>query len=427
MAASMQSVQPLSSLRACPDCGMICQLPAQRPGFDMRCVRCAKILRHATHHPLTWTLACAITGFLFYFIVLTAPFIQVLVYGRFRSSTMTTGVTALGHEGLWMLASIVLFTAIFLPLLKLLNLLCVSSALHLRHPPRWIVPLFRHFRFLNTWAMVEIYLLGFLVAYTRLRALAHVEVETAVFALIGLVLSMVSIDAALEPEAVWEDMQSRHLVPVMKQPAQGLLIGCDICHQANEKNAVFCARCGGAFHPRKPNSLARTWALTIAALILYIPANIFPVMHITKLEKITSYTILRGVQDFWEAGLWPLALLVFTASIAIPVFKLMALGWMLIQTRGRSSTFLPARARLYRFIDFVGRWSMIDIFMLSILVGLMHFGLLAQITAGPGAIYFASVIILTMAAVASFDPRLMWDAAKNKKIAQNDQDRALRP
>ena len=193
------------------------------------------------------------------------------------------------------------------------------------------------------------------------------------------------------------------------------IFGCSTCCQANPAASIICLRCGSNLDHRKPYSLQRTWALVLAAILLYIPANFFPVMNISKLGNTQSYTIMRGVIEFIHAGLWPLALLVFVASIVIPALKLIFLIFMLIQTHRESSAYLLGRTRLYRFIEFIGRWSMIDVFMLSILVGLMRFGKLASITAGNGATYFALVVIFSMLAVLSFDPRLMWDVGKKSK------------
>jgi len=134
-------------------------------------------------------------------------------------------------------------------------------------------------------------------------------------------------------------------------------------------------------------------------------------MHVLKGGKTQSYTIFGGIRELMNIGLWPLALIVFTASIAIPIFKILAMVYMLIATHYQSATQLNNRTRLYRFIDFIGRWSMIDIFMVSILVALVHFGWFAQITPDMGAVYFSGVVILTLLATHHFDPRLMWDAA----------------
>jgi paraquat-inducible protein A len=173
--------------------------------------------------------------------------------------------------------------------------------------------------------------------------------------------------------------------------------------------ACFC--CGSYLRERKPEPIARCWALLIGAAALYIPANILPIMTIVRLGQSTTSTILGGVQELIEYQMWPLALLVFCASIVVPIAKLVLLVYMLVATNRRSPHGLRERTRMYRLVDVIGRWSMIDVFMISILTALVRMGFIASVIPENGAICFAGVVILTMVAAACFDPRVMWDAA----------------
>ena len=173
-----------------------------------------------------------------------------------------------------------------------------------------------------------------------------------------------------------------------------------------------CQRCHAVLHHRKPRSISRSWALVIAAALLYLPANLYPVMQMTELASTRHFTIMGGIVELESYGLWPLALLVFFASICIPLAKLICLAYMLIQTQAGSASHLAGRTRTFKFVEFIGRWSMIDVFMISILVALVHFGQIAYVRAELGAACFAAVVVLTMFAVSVFDPRLMWDAAE---------------
>ena len=176
-----------------------------------------------------------------------------------------------------------------------------------------------------------------------------------------------------------------------------------------------CPRCDAPVHLRKPTSLASTTALALAAAILYIPANLYPVMTVTMLGKGEPDTILTGVINLWHAGMWSLALLVFFASIAVPLLKLLGIA-CLVSSVWRRSRWRPAdRTRLYRVVEAVGRWSMVDIFVLSILVALVRLGNLATIEPGLGATAFCSVVVITMIAATRFDPRLIWDALESEE------------
>lgn len=192
----------------------------------------------------------------------------------------------------------------------------------------------------------------------------------------------------------------------------GILI-CTECHELNKQEAdtdeQTCTRCGALVHARRPNSLARTWALLITAAILYIPANMLPIMTVRSLGKGDPSTIMSGVIQLVQHGMIPIAAVVFIASILVPTFKLVGIALLLYSVQRRQPLSARQRIWMYRFIEFIGRWSMLDIFVIAILVALVNFGRLASIEADLGAIAFASVVILTMLAAVTFDPRLIWD------------------
>jgi paraquat-inducible protein A len=194
------------------------------------------------------------------------------------------------------------------------------------------------------------------------------------------------------------------------------LVSCHSCHllckaaPVAQGLSMSCPRCGAQLHSRKPNSIARTWALIIAAFIFYIPANVLPITTVISLGKAQSDTIMSGVIYFVKSGSWPIALVIFVASVFVPLLKLFLLTFLLISVQRKSQWRPKDRTRLYRITEAVGRWSMVDIYVVTILVALVKLGSLATIEAGPGAIFFAGVVIITMFAAMSFDPRLIWDA-----------------
>jgi paraquat-inducible protein A len=193
------------------------------------------------------------------------------------------------------------------------------------------------------------------------------------------------------------------------------LVSCHSCHLLCKAASLFkgahavCPRCGAALHSRKPNSIARTWALVIAAFIFYIPANVLPITRVISFGKAQSDTIMSGVIYFVKSGSWPIALVIFVASVFVPLLKLILLIYLLISVQLKSQWRPRDRTRLYRITEAVGRWSMVDIYVVTLLVALVKLGALATIQAGPGAIFFAGVVIITIFAAMSFDPRLIWD------------------
>jgi paraquat-inducible protein A len=202
----------------------------------------------------------------------------------------------------------------------------------------------------------------------------------------------------------------------------GLLV-CHSCRLLSKavpgSQASCCPRCGARLHFRKPDSIARTWAFLIAAMILYIPANVLPVMETGSLFGAENDTILSGVVYLWNSGSWELAVLVFLASIVIPLTKIIALVFLLLSVQLRSRWQPRQRTRLYRLVELVGRWSMLDIYVITILVALVQLQALATIEAGPGAIAFGAVVVLTMLAAMSFDPRLIWDQLEDDAHGRN--------
>ena len=197
------------------------------------------------------------------------------------------------------------------------------------------------------------------------------------------------------------------------------LFSCHVCglvsRAATGGGESHCPRCSSPLHFRKPNSVSRSWALLIAAFIMYIPANLLPIMKTGSMFGAQDDTIMSGVIYLWHSGSWDLALIVFIASIMVPLLKLLALTLLLVSVQLRS-TWLPLqRTKLSRIVELIGRWSMLDIYVVTILAALVQVGSLATITAGPAALAFGAVVVLTMFAAMAFDPRLIWDPLRKER------------
>jgi paraquat-inducible protein A len=195
---------------------------------------------------------------------------------------------------------------------------------------------------------------------------------------------------------------------------QGLQ-GCETCgllsRPAPGHDEGRCPRCGQTLEFRKRACIQRSWAFLIAAAVCYIPANVLPVLTTTTAAGADSDTILQGVVLLWSPTGWPLSLIVLVASIMIPSAKIVALAYLLIAVQRGSVTSNAQRTRLYRMVEFIGRWSMVDVFVDTFTAALVQLEPLMSVEAGPGLVFFAAVVVLTMLAVESFDPRLIWDAA----------------
>jgi paraquat-inducible protein A len=198
-------------------------------------------------------------------------------------------------------------------------------------------------------------------------------------------------------------------LPLGQRAGLALCRGClAICPIGNDAS-TRCLRCGEVVHRRIPRSLEKTSAYLVAAAILYVPANVLPVMHSSSVLAQQDDTILSGVVYLFSSGSWPLGLLVFVASILVPLLKILALGVLVWMSALRSRAHPLARTRLYRVVDFIGRWSLLDIYAVTMLVALVRMGALASVQPRAGALAFAAVVVLTLLAVHSFDPRAIWD------------------
>jgi paraquat-inducible protein A len=193
-------------------------------------------------------------------------------------------------------------------------------------------------------------------------------------------------------------------------------MGLCVCHGCGGLSELLpgihemrCRRCGAALHLRKPNSIARTWAYLIAAYIMYVPANVLPIMHTGSMFGAQSDTIMSGVAYLWHSGSWHLALVVFIASVLVPLVKMLCLTLLLISVQRGWTERALERTKLYRILEFIGPWSMLDVYVVTILVALVQLKSLATIQPGPAAAAFGAVVVLTMFAAMAFDPRLLWE------------------
>ncbi|WP_175907907.1 MULTISPECIES: paraquat-inducible protein A [Burkholderia] len=209
----------------------------------------------------------------------------------------------------------------------------------------------------------------------------------------------------------------------MSDPVRTLQLGAIACHACGllcrsamsagndglHPKTLRCPRCRAVLHARRPDSITRAWAFLIAALVFYIPANLLPVMYTEILGSGGENTILSGVVEFWQSGSWGIALVIFVASVAVPCTKFLAIATLLVTTRRQSQWAMRERTRLYRMVELVGYWSMLDVLVVAIVCALVKFDALAEIEPRAGILFFGMVVILTMLSAMHFDPRLIWD------------------
>jgi paraquat-inducible protein A len=412
-------------LRECPGCGLLQTVPALPPGVTVQCVRCPTILRRTSAHRIDHIIALTLAAFVLLIVMCSTTLMRVETSGIRRAADLFSGPEELVRQNMGELAVVIIFVTVLAPLIRLVGILYVLIRLHERTPPGHLRRVFAVTERLRPWSMLEVFVFGVFVAYVKLGDLVTIGLATGVYALLALTFVLIWMDSALDREAVWERLYRGNLRG--GSPGLAGAIGCETCGLVSvpDPDDPRCPRCDSALHERKPNSVARTWALIIAAAVLYIPANYYPVLSVVQLGAGQPSTILGGVEELVTARQYPLAALVFFASIVVPMLKLVGLSFMLITIQTGRSGWLRDRTRLYHIVRFIGRWSMIDIFMESLLGALVAFGSVITIEPGAGALAFCAVVILTMFAAETFDPRLMWDAATARERASTPTDPRL--
>lgn len=408
----------------CHDCGAWHRVRPLPVGATARCGRCNHVLYSAKERSIEVSLALNLAAACLILVAVLFSFMEFRISDRVQDNDLFTGVERLASFDLWFLAALVLLVSILAPVLRTITALYILIPMHFGRTPAHAGRMFRFNRMLRPWAMMEVYLLGVFIAYTKLSGMGSIEFLVASFAFVALIPVMIAADAMLDPREIWDSIAFDETPALFK--AQGRapgrnLFGCHSCGLAVSADArvdhqeLNCPRCGAGLHHRKTDSVNRTMALVLTAFILYIPANTYPIMTVIIFGSGEPDTILSGVIKLWSVEQYPIALLVLFASVVVPMLKLIGLGFLCWSIKFGYDRAFRDRIRLYRVIEYVGRWSMIDIFMISILISLVQLGAIATIEPGPGATAFAAVVIVTMIASSCFDPREMWDSAANKK------------
>lgn len=407
---------------ACPDCGLLQRLPALTGWHSAECRRCARLLASPAVGRVDAPLALALGALLLLIPATVQPLLSVASHGAERTCWLSSGIAQLWQDGFEPLAVIVGAFCLAFPYVYLTALIGVLGGLRLGAQAR-LGPVFRWIMALRPWMMLEIFLVGCFVAYSRLRLVVDVHVLAGGWCLMAATGALLLALTQLDERTVWEALP---LLRARRQPRWRLgrragdrrnrdqAIACTACELlvSGMRAGSACPRCGATLHHRKPYAFRVTAALVATAFMLYVPANALPVLTLVSLGNEQSNTIISGVLELIHNRLWPLAIIVFLASIVVPLLKLCGLTWMLLATLQGSPRTVVARTRFFRLIDTVGSWSNIDVFVASVLVGLLQFGAIAQARAGAGLVAFAAVVVLTMIATRTFDTRLMWDASQ---------------
>jgi paraquat-inducible protein A len=395
----------------CRNCGLLQIQPSIGRRDIASCSRCSTQLEHSAGKSLDATLACSVAIMLLLIPAWTAPFLTASALGATRTSFLPMSVSVVWRDGSPLLALMVCLFVLTFPLVRFGALTAVLLALRLGRRPAWLIPAFRTCNALQAWAMLDVFLLGLMVAYFRLRSSLVVSLETGAICFVVAGLLSLTARATLDKAQVW-----RLIGPDLRS-IRGPSMMCPVCERVMERADAprSCPRCHATVMARKTNPYPRSIALLLAAGLMYLPANIYPIATIPIDLRPTSYTVLGGVIDLVRSHLLGLAALVFTASFTIPLLKMIGLAWCASSAMCGSCRFLVAKTRVFRVVEEIGRWSMVDPLTIACFVPVLQFNALIDGHAEPAVVPFSAVVILTTLAVQFFDPRRMWDAAERNR------------
>lgn len=400
----------MSSVLSCRDCGAV----QVRPPVDydlLRCSECDSQLERRTGRNVTIALALSTTTLVLLIPANLFPFLSTSVLGASRESHLISSATAMWRQDWPGLAVAIGLFVIVLPIVRFALLTTVLLLVHRKSHVSWLGAAFRWSNGLQIWAMADVFLLGLWVAYFRLSATIHTELGIGAYCFIGAALATLFTRATLDKDAVWERIRPSDVAPSLDG-----VVTCPSCEMItwHPHRGCRCPRCGGSIDRRTPGAVSASIALTLAGMLLYLPANLYPIARIPIGLQPTSYTIVGGVIELVNAHLIGLAALVFTASFVIPLFKLVGLAWCIVSVLRQSAFALSTKTKTYRLVEEIGRWSMVDPFVVACFVPVTQFNAAFTSSAEPAAAFFTAVVVVTMMAAHVFDPRLMWDAARRK-------------
>lgn len=406
--------------RACPECDWVTALPVLKAGESAHCPRCERELVYRHDAPAQRIVAYASSAFIMLLLTLPFSFLAFSMTGIFQEIVLFDAAKAMFTNDWPILALLIALTIVVLPGLFLAAVIYLYVSIALRQFLPGTLFLARMLSGLKPWLMTDVFLLGVLVSLGKLYGMAHVELGWSFVAFCFYVFFLVRTVSLVDADWLWFALLHEPKPPEgaytgATAASQGLM-GCSTCGLLNKETESTCRRCHSSVRAPSRFRLQATWALIIAATILYIPANLYPMMTTVTIGGTIYSTILGGVVQLIQTDNYVLAAIIFTASFVVPIAKVLALGylcWLAAYPRPMAT---KRRMQLYRITEVIGRWSMIDVFVVSITVALMQAGLIMSIYPGAAAAAFAAVVIITMVAAMTFDPRLLWTAVETNTL-----------
>ncbi|QPR26720.1 membrane integrity-associated transporter subunit PqiA [Edwardsiella hoshinae] len=413
---------PADAHMLCPQCDMLVALPRLAWGMKSVCPRCGTTLAMRWRHPHLQPTLYALSALFLLLVANLFSFVTMSVAGLSNAITLLQIPGMLMDEDYASIATLFMIFVQLIPAFCMVVIILLCLRVPLPHALR--VGLARILLQCRAWCMVEIFLAGVLVSFVKLMAYGDVGVGSSFWAYCLFCLLQVRAFQMIDRRLLWDDIAAQPACAVPYHSGEsGLRQGvrsCACCTAILPQSQQQCPRCLTTGYARRRNSLQWTLALLATALMLYIPANVLPIMVTQALGSKLTSTIMAGVILLWGEGSYPVAMVIFIASIMVPSLKILAIAWLCWSTRRGVRRDSERMHTIYEIVEFVGRWSMIDVFVIAVLSSLVSMGQLMSIYPDVGAILFAAVVILTMIAAMVFDPRLLWD--RESELTTGEQE-----
>ena len=381
----------------CHECALEVNIPTLIVGKKAKCPRCGFVLTAHHANANDRIVAFSITALIFLIVSIPFEFLSFQSGGLENSFSIISSFSILMDNNYAVLAFLQLVTIVVIPAILLLSLLFLLIPLRRGSYPLKGHRLFKLIFKLMPWSMVEIFLIGVLVSLVKIIAMADVQLGSSFYAFVFFSISMTSALLHIDKTRLQKQLNQARNSSIDQSIDQSIL-----SKSTAKPKPLF----------NKSDSIQHTWALIITSIVLYIPANSLPIMNTRLLGQDDPSTILGGVILLWNMGSYPIALIIFIASVAVPVAKILALAWLNYSVQFDRTNLTNERIKLYRIAEFVGRWSMVDVFVVIILASLIQLGNTISIYPGSATIAFSGVVIITMLAAMSFDSHLIWKSSK---------------
>lgn len=415
------------AVSACPQCDLLLQLGQTPDRHTCVCPRCGYVLRTSRPGTVDKVLALSITGLLFFLPAMLLPLLTLEKLGMSDRANVVDTVVQFFRNEYYFVSFMTLVSTIVFPLALLALTLVISFQLKRGRPSKRLARLFRVYCHLEEWAMIEVFLLAILVSIVKMIHTADIVFNAGFFSFIALVFVTFGICVVLDKAQYWELLEAAEPLTTTAltwqlsagnqevTAAQAGFALCLTCHQLQPvtrgtgKPPARCSRCGEAVHLRKPGAMSRTLALVLTSGLLLLPANLLPIMQVDFLGVPDRSTILDGILYFLKTGSYLIGIIIMVASIFVPLFKVVGLSILLFSAHFGMPYFLRQKSKMFRTISFIGRWSMLDIFVIALLISLVDFGFFTSVHVAPASTFFCMAVATTMLAAITFDPRLLWD------------------